>query len=72
MNPRALVAVLLIAFGCVSLAYGRINFTHNKTLVDIGSVHVQQEKHETIPLPPLFGAIALASGVIVLAWPRRA
>jgi hypothetical protein len=72
MNARVLLAVLLVVFGCVALAYGRISYTRDKTVVDIGPVHVQQQEHHTIPLPPILGGIALGSGILMLVWPRHA
>jgi hypothetical protein len=72
MNTRLLVAVLLIVVGCVALAYGGISYTRRKTVVDIGPLQVQQDKRETIPLPPLLGAVALGSGVLMLVWRRHA
>jgi uncharacterized membrane protein YidH (DUF202 family) len=72
MNGRMLIAVLLIVFGVIALAYGRVNYTRNKTVVDLGPVEINREEHKSIPLPPVLGAIALASGVTLVLWPRNA
>jgi hypothetical protein len=61
-----LVAILLIVFGVVALAYGGISYTHREKVLDIGPNEATAEKHETIPLPPVVGGIALIGGIAML------
>ncbi len=72
MTSRTILAIALIVFGVLSLAYGRISFTREKTVVDAGPFELKQEKRETIPLPPVLGGVALASGLVLGFWPRKA
>ena len=72
MNARLILAVLLIVFGSLALAYGRISYTRQKTVVDIGDIQVQRETHESIPLPPVLGGLALGSGFMLAVWRRNA
>ena len=72
MNARQILAVLLILFGSLTLAYGRISYTRQKTVIDIGSVKVQRETHESIPLPLVLGGLVLASGLLLVVWRRKA
>ena len=71
MKPISWVGVLLIVVGALVLAYQGINYTRQKTVLDVGSVHVTTETHERIPLPPILGALALAGGVVLLVMGAR-
>ncbi len=72
MNARMVLAVFLIVFGSLALAYGHVSFTRQKTVVDIGPVQVQREQHERIRLPPALGGVAVASGLVLALWHRKA
>ena len=66
MKPMIWIGILLIVLGALVLAYQGINYTREKKVLDVGSVHVTTESHERIPLPPIFGGLALVGGVILL------
>jgi uncharacterized membrane protein len=66
VKPISLVGVLLILLGVVALAYQGINYTRQKKVLDMGSVHVTAQTHEHIPLPPILGGLALVGGVVLL------
>jgi uncharacterized membrane protein YidH (DUF202 family) len=61
-----LIGILLILFGLVALTVGGINYTRREKVLDIGPLKASTEKHETIPLPPVVGILAVAAGAIVL------
>ena len=71
MKPISWVGILLIVLGALILAYQGINYTRQKDVLDVGSVHVTTETHERIPLPPILGGLALAGGVILLVMGAR-
>ena len=66
MKPISLVGILLIILGALALAYQGINYTRQKKVVDVGSVHLTTETHERIPVPPILGGLALVGGVVLL------
>ena len=66
MKPITWVGILLIVLGALALAYQGINYTRQKKVLDVGSVHLTTETHERIPLPPILGGLALAGGVVLL------
>jgi len=66
MKTISWVGILLIVLGALVLAYQGINYTRQKKVLDVGSVHVTKETHERIPLPPILGGLALAGGVVLL------
>ncbi len=66
-----MVAVILIALGVLALAYQGITFTTRDKVVDVGPIHVTTEKTNSIPLPPILGAIALIGGIVLLLADRK-
>ncbi len=66
MKPISWVGVLLIVAGALVLTYQGINYTRQKKVLDVGSVHLTTETHERIPLPPILGGLALLGGAVLL------
>jgi len=66
MKPIIWIGILLILVGVVVLAYRGIDYTGQKQVLDVGSVHLTAETHESIPLPPVLGGLALVGGVVLL------
>jgi hypothetical protein len=63
--------ILLIVFGVLVFAYQGINYTREKKVVDMGSVHITKETHERIQLPPILGGLALVGGSVLLVMGAR-
>lgn len=66
MTTAKLLAFALIAVGIIAFAYQGISYTSRDKIVDLGPLHVTAERSHTLPLPPIFGAIALAGGLALL------
>ena len=58
-----IVAIALIALGIVALLYGGITYTKREKVLDIGPIEATTKTRETIPLPPVFGALAIVGGI---------
>jgi drug/metabolite transporter (DMT)-like permease len=71
MNGRTILGIALIVIGLFALAYQGFTYTTQKKVLDIGPIQATKEEHHTIPLPPILGALALISGVFVVAGGRR-
>jgi len=71
MRPMTWVGILLIVLGALILAYQGINYTRQKRVLDVGSVHLTTRTHERIPLPPILGGLALAGGVVLVVMGTR-
>ena len=72
MKSTAIIGLLLIVLGLGALAYQGINYTTRETVIDIGPVHATAERHRTLPLPPVVGAVVVAGGVfLIVAGMRR-
>jgi hypothetical protein len=61
-----LAGIVLIVLGVIALAYQGITYTTHKKILDIGPIQATKEEHNTIPLPPIVGGIALAGGIALL------
>ena len=66
MKPISWIGIVLIVLGALALAYQGINYTRQKKVIDVGSVHVTTETHERISIPPIVGGLALVGGVVLL------
>jgi len=64
MNPKTIIAVILIALGGVVLAYSGITFTTpGETIRFLG---LRIETTNTHFVPPVVGALALVGGIVLL------
>jgi drug/metabolite transporter (DMT)-like permease len=71
MGGRTILGIALIVIGLFALGYQGFSYTTQKKVVDIGPIQATKEEHHTIPLPPILGALALLSGVVVVVAGRR-
>lgn len=66
MKIAAVVGILLIVLGVISLAYQGITYTRQRQVVKIGPIQATEKTKERIPLPPIVGGIALVGGVALV------
>jgi hypothetical protein len=71
MKPVTWVGIVLIVLGVLVLAYQGIDYTRQKKVLDVGSVHITTETHERLSLSPILGGLALAGGVVLLVVGAR-
>ena len=66
MKPLTIVGLLLIVLGIIGFATGGLSFTHEKKVVDLGSVQISRKTQDTVPLSPIFSTVSLVAGVGLL------
>lgn len=72
MKPIGIVGIALIVLGLMVLAYQGIHYTTREKVIEVGPIQVTAEKEKSIRVPPLAGAAAVGTGlVLVLAGARR-
>jgi hypothetical protein len=71
MNPRMLIAIVLIVLGVVGLAYGGFSYTTRERVVDAGPIKVDADKTHVVPIAPIVGAVALVGGAAMLLMGGR-
>lgn len=72
MKAAALIGIVLIVLGIISFAYQGITYTTHKKVLDLGPIQATTEQQKTIPLPPIFGGLALVGGIVLLMAGRKA
>jgi uncharacterized membrane protein HdeD (DUF308 family) len=70
MGGKSLLGIVLIVIGVLALVYQGFTYTTHKKVLDIGPIQATKTEHESVPIPPILGAIALISGVAVLVTGR--
>jgi hypothetical protein len=66
MKQATLVGIVLIVLAVIAFSFQGITYTKREKVLDIGPIQATTEKKETIPLPPILGALALAGGVVLV------
>jgi len=66
MKTASLLGFVLIILGVIALAYQGITYTTHKKILDVGPIHATKEEHNTIPLPPIVGGLALIGGIVLV------
>ncbi|MGA2717416.1 MAG: DUF3185 domain-containing protein [Candidatus Acidiferrales bacterium] len=66
MKTASIAGIVLIVLGIVGLIYQGIGYTKRKDVLDVGPIHATKDTHETIPIPPVLGGIALVGGIALL------
>jgi hypothetical protein len=67
-----ITGIILIVLGIIGLAYGGITYTRRRDTVSIGPITATVNQRETVPIPPVAGAIALVAGIgLLIAGGRR-
>ena len=64
MNPKTIVAALLITLGIVVLAYSGVSFTTPGKPIEFLGIHITTTDNHFIP--PVVGALALVGGFVLL------
>lgn len=67
MKTTSLLGFVLIILGVLALAYQGITYTTHKKVLDVGPIQATKEEHNTIPLPPIVGGLALIGGIALVA-----
>ena len=67
-----ITGIVLIILGIIGLAYGGITYTRRRDTVTLGPITATVNQRETLPIPPVAGAIALVAGIgLLIAGGRR-
>jgi hypothetical protein len=70
MSTRTIIAVILVTFGIVVLAYSGITFNTPGKPVDFLGIHIETSHSHFVP--PVAGALALVGGIALLLVKPRA
>lgn len=71
MNSAKIIGIILIVAGCFGLAYGGFSYTKETTGVKLGPIELKVEEKETVNVPLIASAGAIAVGVFLLVGVGR-
>ena len=71
MSGKSGLGIALVIIGVLALVYQGFTYTTHKKVLDIGPIQATKTEHETIPVPPIIGVLALIGGVVILAMGRK-
>jgi TRAP-type C4-dicarboxylate transport system permease small subunit len=66
MNSAKTIAIVLIVFGLLVLAYGGFSYTKETHNAKIGPIELSVKDKETVSLPIWVGVGAIAVGLVLL------
>jgi uncharacterized membrane protein HdeD (DUF308 family) len=66
LKTATLLGIVLLVIGAISLAYQGITYTTTSKKVDLGPIEVVHKDRQTIPLPPIIGAVSIIAGAVLL------
>jgi uncharacterized membrane protein len=66
MKTATMAGLALIVLGVIALAYQGFTYTTHKKVLDVGPIQATKEEHQTVPLPPVLGGLALVGGIVLL------
>ncbi len=65
------LGMILIALGLVGLVWGGFSYTTRDKVADFGPIDITRDKTHSVPMPPIFGAVALIGGIVLLLTDKR-
>lgn len=71
MNPTKLISIILIAGGCLGLAYGSFSYTKETTGLKLGPLEVKVQERETVNIPLIVSIGAIVVGGLLLIVGRK-
>jgi uncharacterized membrane protein YidH (DUF202 family) len=71
MKPQSILGVLLIAIGIIAFAYQGFTYTTREKAVDLGPIQITADKTHTVSIPPIVGAVAVITGLVLLVTGGR-
>lgn len=66
MNPTKLIGIILIVAGGLGLVYGGFSYTKDSTALKLGSMELKVQEKETVSVPLIVSAGAIAVGIFLL------
>jgi len=66
METNKLIGIILIVAGCLGLAYGGFTYTKETSAVKLGPLELKVQEKETVSVPLIVSAGAIAVGVFML------
>ena len=66
MDIKNIIGIILIAGGCLGLVYGGFTYTKETTGMKLGPIELKVQEKETVNVPLIASAAAIAAGIFLL------
>jgi hypothetical protein len=63
--------LILMMIGILDLVIGGINYSRQRTVLEVESFRATANEHRQIPSSAIVGGVVLLGGTLLLAYPRR-
>lgn len=70
MKREFLIGLVLLILGAFTLVYEVYRFTAHSNIFSVASIQAAQEQQLRLPLTPLFAAVAMFAGVVLIVRNR--
>ena len=70
MKKESFIGLMLLVVGFLLLAYQAYRFAAHESIFNLASIQAAQEAQLRLPLTPLFGAVAMFAGVVLIVRDR--
>jgi uncharacterized membrane protein YidH (DUF202 family) len=71
MNSTTLIGVILIAGGCLGLAYGGFSYTKETTGMRLGPIELKVQEKKSVNIPMVLSIGGIVFGVFMLVVGRK-
>ncbi len=71
MKAASVTGVVLSIFDVLALVYQGFTYTTHKKVLDVGPIQATKVEHNTVPLPPIVGGLALVGGIVLMVAGRK-
>jgi uncharacterized membrane protein len=66
MKSTSVAGLVLVILGVLALVYQGFTYTTQKKVLDVGPIQATKTEHNTVPLPPIVGGLALVGGIVLM------
>lgn len=71
MNPTKMIGIILIAAGCLGLAFGGFSYTKETTGMKVGPLELKVQERQTVNVPLIISAGGIILGVFLLVLGKK-
>lgn len=71
MNPTKMIGIILIAAGCLGLAFGGFSYTKETTGMKVGPLELKVQEKQTVNVPLIVSAGGIILGVFLLVVGKK-
>ena len=66
-----IAGLVLLVLGILGLVYGGFRVAYPDKVVDAGPLQISVTRHESVPIPPVLGGIAVIGGIALILMDKK-